>query len=366
MIVKFLRWWLNELTLLVPESLRLVVRPRRPLLRIELTNEGMHVYTQLNDKVNEFGHISKTEETEYPHEGPMLSGDGHYIQHRISRLDPAHTQVTIAVSPDLGLSKELELPLPTEENLEQVMSFQVERETPFRRDDVYFDYQVLDRDKQRQRIKILFHVIPRHLVQEALALVRNWDVRSVQGKARTRINGWLELHFLSRRYNQHGAIRLQLGLVTLNILLVVMVVAISFIRQGRDLYSLQSEFEEVQSGAAKSIELRDRISRIESEMQSLVELKLSRPAMVVMLEELSVLLPDTTWLYQLEAKGDEVNLQGISDSASSLVSILESSHMFHNTRFAASVTQDRQKGSEQFRLTVDIERKKSIEHKLEE
>ena len=72
------------------------------------------------------------------------------------------------------------------------------------------------------------------------------------------------------------------------------------------------------------------------------------------LKELTIILPDHTWLTYFRKKGEEIELGGISKSAISLISILESSALFRDVSFSSPVVKGRG-GEETFRIRLYLE-----------
>ena len=56
------------------------------------------------------------------------------------------------------------MPAATEENLAQVLSFEMDRLTPFRADEVYFDHRVVGRDAAAATLAVLVAVARRDIV----------------------------------------------------------------------------------------------------------------------------------------------------------------------------------------------------------
>ncbi len=58
------------------------------------------------------------------------------------------------------------------------------------------------------------------------------------------------------------------------------------------------------------------------------------------LAELTRLLPDTAWIWNLKYKGKEIELSGFADSASDLIPLLDKSPLFEKVEFLAPVTKE--------------------------
>jgi len=73
--------------------------------------------------------------------------------------------------------KKLSLPLPTEENLKEVLGFEMDRHTPFSLEDVYFDFKIVERDEARKIIQVLLMVVKKEVVEYYLKLLQKINVK---------------------------------------------------------------------------------------------------------------------------------------------------------------------------------------------
>jgi general secretion pathway protein L len=72
-----------------------------------------------------------------------------------------------------------------------------------------------------------------------------------------------------------------------------------------------------------------------------------------MIQELTKLLPDGTWLQELHISEDTVEINGFSDHAAELVPPLENSPYFTQVEFTAPITRDNQ-NREVFRIRMRL------------
>ncbi len=79
--------------------------------------------------------------------------------------------VIVGLSRDLVAVKQVQLPLEVEENLDQVVQFQVNKLEPSEDLEVCFDYHVLDRDEKSKRITLQIILASRQAVDEVIALL---------------------------------------------------------------------------------------------------------------------------------------------------------------------------------------------------
>jgi len=86
--------------------------------------------------------------------------------------------------------------------------------------------------------------------------------------------------------------------------------------------------------------------------------------MVEIVDTVSKVLGDDTWVSQLRYSNKTLRLTGQSGSASSLIGALEAMPIFHNVTFISPVTKDRRSGLERFQISTNVI-KKQINAKAE-
>ena len=78
------------------------------------------------------------------------------------------------------------------------------------------------------------------------------------------------------------------------------------------------------------------------------------------IDELTQIIPDDTWINQVDVADNEVHLYGESVSSASLLPIIESSKIFSNAQFRSPVTQNRQNDTERFHLSAQIMQEEAL------
>jgi len=163
-IARFLRWWLSELGALLPPGL--AARPERgQWLTVELGEDegGRAVLTGSRERV--LLELAPAQRAELASRlGEVLSG-----------LDPRRVRCRVSLPRRQVLARELELPLAAEENLREVLAFEMSRRTPFRAEDVHFDYRIESRDAAAQQLRVHLEVVPREVLAPVLGALRAWD-----------------------------------------------------------------------------------------------------------------------------------------------------------------------------------------------
>ncbi len=249
--------------------------------------------------------------------------------------------------------RQIQLPLAAEENLRQVLGFEMQRKTPFRAEQVFFDYRVTARRVESKNIGVQLWLVPRDYVENILNALADWDLVPDLDKGSNKAGVGI-FPFVSSDAARAPSSRLNRLLVALNLALLGCAVAIPLVQQQRQLDQLRARFEEVREAATTASELQQQIDTRSARARYLFGRKSERPASVELLEELSRRLPDDTWLFRVDMRDGKVNLQGTSKRASSLIAALEDSHFLRGASFASPVTQDGNSGRERFHLSASV------------
>ena len=83
----------------------------------------------------------------------------------------------LGIPGDKVIFKRLSLPSPTEENLKEVLGFEMDRYTPFALEDVYFDFKIVKRDEEKKIIHVLLMVVKKEVVAYYLNLLQKIHIK---------------------------------------------------------------------------------------------------------------------------------------------------------------------------------------------
>jgi len=107
--------------------------------------------------------------------------------------------------------------------------------------------------------------------------------------------------------------------------------------------------------------LQKKKELMEKEIREFETLRADEASRLEILKELSEILPQTAWLWNVKVKAREVDLSGFADSASDLIAILDKSPVFEKVEFASPVTKETRLFGpnvvkERFKITARIEK----------
>lgn len=341
-IGEFFDWWRAELAGMLPEGWRRRFAKRQDTLLLASNDGELEINRRDNGRIEELDRIHMT-----------APDAGERVAALLESAASEGTRVEIAVPPEKVLVKQVQLPLAAEEDLRQVLGFEMQRQTPFRDEQVYFNYRVLARRPQSQQIDVELSVVPRTVIESILGRLDDWELLAAPADSTNRQDDGLFV-FVPVDNGQVSSGRLHRGLLILNLVLLGTVVAIPLLQQQDYLEQLRAQLAEIRAAAATASDLQQRIEQHHARARYLFEQKARQPASVALLEELSERLPDDTWLFRMEVRDERVHLQGVSKRASALIAALEGSPMLENVRFASPVTQDGASGRERFHLSAGI------------
>ena len=351
-LVAFWRWWSGELRQLAPERLAMFgVGERAPMLVVH-DDEAIVIDSRPATAV---------------HRAALVGLDA--AQRRIAvrtlleRNGESRGRARIALGPEDALVRRVTMPAATEENLRQVLGFEMDRLTPFRADEVYFDYRILSREAAAGQLAVQLAVARRDLVDTRVREMRDLGV-SVQGVAIREDASHAGAPFdllPSEQRGERGSSRERL----VNRVAIGVVIALFFVALVYPVYRKRETFIELNplvNQARQEAEATDAIARdVERQVTDynfLLTRKYGSPPALAFVEEITKLLPDNTWVQQLDVKTAgktrEVTISGETASASKLIEILEGSTLLQNAAFRGTVNRGSQAGTERFLINAEV------------
>lgn len=346
-ISAFWSWWSAELIALLPRKLRSSLQPGDTRLFLEI--DGTDVVA---------GHGSANAGSPILRY-PLAAGSLAPVQAVDNAKILDNIRETILLLPhDKVLIKPLSLPLATEENLREVLAFEMDRQTPFTTDQVYYDYAVTARRPGEQLLDVTLVLTPRHELDGLLTTLASHEfhpdqvtVHDDKGDVLRNVNLLPDKLRSSRTFTPQ---RINIVAGILALLLLTAAVSLPLLGQRHKIRMLGPQLETAQSKAEVAGRLQDKVDRLETESRHLIDKKQSSLLVMQVMDELTRILLDDTWIFQLQIRGSEVQIQGQSASAAALIPLIESSDILHSARFRSPVTQVPRSDLERFHLSATI------------
>jgi general secretion pathway protein L len=344
----FLQWWGAELRALLPRPLRRLLGLVRERWIVCLDDTHAEVLRRL-DAGEPAVAIARLD---------LAAPDAvsQRVLAHLQRVPPP--QLTLRLPAEAALRKTIALPEATLENLRGVLGFEMDRHTPFKAADVYFDCRVLNVDSALRQVQVELTAVPRAVADRALQRLRavglNPQAVDADGGAATD-------HELNLLHGGEPKPPPQLGpqwvesLLALTVVaLLTAVVALPLYRTHRENAALQAQVDAAR-GEAEVVNVRVREAEIlAAQSRFFDDHRRAAPTALAILDELSRITPDDTWLSQFSLSGRELTLRGESVAATRLIGVYENSPMYGNVRFRAQVTQNRLTNRERFDIAAEI------------
>jgi general secretion pathway protein L len=135
----------------------------------------------------------------------------------------------------------------------------------------------------------------------------------------------------------------------------------TFIQYRNELNTVNAEIKKRRPEVEALEILQKQKEEMGKEILGLQKIQSEEISKMKMLEELTRILPETVWIWNLKYNGKEIELSGFADSASELIPLLDRSPFFEKVEFLAPVTKEIQmrgaenKEKERFRIKMKLE-----------
>lgn len=268
-----------------------------------------------------------------------------------------NAKVVLLVAEKILLRKTLSFPSAAQSNLKEVLEFELSRRTPFSQEQAYYDHQIIDHDKQGNKLKIELFVVPKQKIDPILALLNEWNIAIDVLKPVVTHPDAIEINLLpiaqrNNTNNRSDYVTLALATGVFSLFLAVLYAPLT--QQEQQLEFLEKEVKINRKAAIELQKIKDEKQRIIEQTYFLENKQKNTLTGIELLNEVTKITPNDTWLTRVVMKNNELQLQGESSSASSLIQIIESSERFTQVQFKSPVTQNNTSGKDKFHLSAKL------------
>ncbi|HRQ64829.1 MAG TPA: type II secretion system protein GspL [Xanthomonadaceae bacterium] len=340
----FLRWWGGELRACLPSRWRELFQREGRWLGVRVDAD---VIALVRPSGEEIGRVERARPVE-----EQRTEAARLLQ---SVADDLPRQVLLLPA-EAVLTRRLKFPLAAEDNLRQVLGFEMDRQTPFKADQVHFAWHELARDPRARQIEVELALVPKQVADPLLAAASEagcaidaMDTVSAEGAARG--FNLLPAERRVRRADLRLRVNLALGAVALVLLVVAMQQSLG--NRQEALAAMRAEVESLRNEARRVADLRGGLDEAAAGANFLASKRSSQPLIVAMLDETTKQLPDDTWLEQLRLNEGKLWLRGLSSAPAQLISVFEESRRISNPSFDGAIQPDPRYGKDRFQIQAD-------------
>lgn len=346
-LAAFWRWWSGELAQLVPEALSPQGRVARlPLLSLD--GDLLALAGAADEERIDLAALDNARARAA-------------VRAMLERAGETRGRARLALGRADVLVRRVTLPLATEENLAQVIGFEMDRLTPFRAEDVYHDERVVARDAAASTLTAIVAVARREAVEARLDRLRALGV-SVQGVSLqdepAHPGAALDLLPAEQRGESESRAErlLRRGLVGGVLLLLFAVLFLPIWQKRETAIALSPVVSKAQQEAQAADAIARDLERQVGDYNFLLAKKHGAYPALAYVEEVSRLLPDHTWVQELQLKNTgktrELQIQGETNSSAKLLETLAQSALLQDVNSRGTVTRGSVPGSERFMMTA--------------
>lgn len=275
----------------------------------------------------------------------------------LTEQDMAGWPVVVVLPAGRSVRREVNLPAAVSENLREAVEFEIERQTPFRADHVYFDARVLGPGAHGM-VRVELTLAPRATVDDAVRAALSWGVAPAGASDAAALGelGQAAPNLLpeaQRAQPIEAPARWRWPLLGLFAVLLGAALALPIWQKRAQSIELMRMVDRSAESAHATMQLRKELERLTSQHNALLQRRQDQLPAGTTLAELSRLLPDDTYLTLLDLNGNRLELQGESSSAGRLVELMESSKAFRNAAFKSPLVRVPGVNADRFQLTAE-------------
>lgn len=250
----------------------------------------------------------------------------------------------------------LQLPLAAARDLESVVGYELDKFTPFPRDQLY--YVARQDGRSAGMVQVTLVAIARERLDRILAQCAELGLMPDAVDVSSKEGGLSGVDLLPEflrpaqaRIERRGQRKLA-GLCG-GLLIILMLLWLQARQQMIE--EMQATVQAQKADVAEIQQLRQQLINTQGAVQYLARRKAAQPTMAALLSELTACLPQDTWIDQLEIDDSaEVSLSGQSTKASALIARLKDCRSLENPQFQGVIQPDADSGKDQFSLRAHL------------
>jgi general secretion pathway protein L len=349
----FFVWWGNALLSMLPEKYSQKLKTKNQRLIIRFHEEKIKLFYKDKNTQHYIESIAADKEVVSHYDWNHLR-----VKYKLKN----HT-TTLVLEPDQLLHYRLQLPKQTEKNLDSFFRYEIDRLTPFSADDVYYDYTLLPSNKNEGKISVDLFLIKQETVDNSVSYFASSELtldgvdaaKSVLADDSNNRIETLSVNFLpmeKRGGSPQRFLWMNLAATILAICLVVFPQQYSLKSKQEQIQQKQRYLASQQPSISNIIALKEQLASIKESVNFVMKKKLNSPSPSKILAEITQILPDHSYVKDLTINKDNLNISGLSHSASNLIPLLDKAAWLDEVSLREPITIDRETQKERFSIKM--------------
>lgn len=354
-IAAFFKWWGTQLSFLLPQKFLDLLARGKGLILVEIqatTTKLSYINHQQETFLGEFEFNDLAKEELHS----LIASSRQY----------SDAKIVLRIPRELSVVQDVFLPAAAADNLHQVMSYELDRYTPFNKDQVYFDFIKIGLVNNNALIHLVLVLVQKTSLETMYEQCLSLGLHPFYANSAAPIN---VPDKVNNQYNllpknlcqkiSKTPLFIMLGSMVLTLALLATLIFLPLNMLEDNLSDLKKHVRKVEKAALEIEDSKKSIDYLYQATQVIIDKKNAAPSMIELLNTVSEVLKDDTWVSNLRYFNKTLQLSGQSGSASNLIGSLEKTRLFSNTRFISPVTKDNRTGLERYKISTEVIQKTS-------
>ena len=294
------------------------------------------------------------------HSETALAADGILKADLISGVKKSQLQLSLVMPEEQVMRKRITLPRVARHDLRNVVSYQIGRLTPFSADKVFFDVlEVSTVAPSDHTIEVEFIAVLKAETQPWIKEVERLTGLTVSRLTVSQTDGLVNQQamnlFAQQRTRDAWWLRLNRNSMLLMALVVVLLVTsvVPVIKLRTLVLERKHEIKIIDESVTGLQEKRQILEQDLVALNYVLEQRASSLEISNIIEELTRIVPDEIFINSLSVQKQAVVISGVGTGVVDLIEVLNSSSLFEDARFTASITRSRQ-GQDIFTASMQL------------
>ncbi len=349
-IAQFFKWWGGQLSFLLPQKFKAALARGKSLIVVEVSVK--------HAKLSYINHEQETPLGEFEFNELAREEIHSLIQENNQYRD---ARIVLRVPEILSIIQDVYLPAAAEDNLHQVMSYELDRYTPFNKEQVYFDVVKIGPANNNALIHLILILVQKENLQGMYEQCLSLGLQPFYAESASHVEVPEKMR---RHYNllpkemcqkiSKTPLFIMLGSLTLMLILLAVLILLPLQMAEENLSDLKKHVRKVEKVALEIENSKKSIDYLYQATQTIIDKKNAAPSMISILNTVSEVFNDDTWVSNLRYFNKTLQLSGQSANASNLIGLMEKTRLFTGTRFISPVTKDNRTGMERFKISSQV------------
>jgi len=354
-LAQFFKWWGGQLSFLLPQKFLDALARGKSLIIVEVKTKTAKV-SYINHQQESFLGEFEFNDLARDELHSLISNNSQY----------SDAKIVLRVPESLSVVQDVFLPAAAADNLHQVMSYELDRYTPFNKDQVYFDFIKIGPANNNTLIHLVLILVHKTSLDTLYKQCLSLGLQPFYADSAAHIDVPDKVdpqyNLLPKDLCQKTSktpLFMMLGSLLLMLVLLATLIFLPLKMLEDNLSDLKKHVRKVEKVALEIEDSKKSIDYLYQATQTIIDKKKSSPSMIELINTVTHVLTDDTWVSNLRYFNKTLQLSGQSGSASNLIGSLEKTRLFSDTRFISPVTKDNRTGLERFKISTKVIQKTS-------